>query len=46
MGEEELETFNKMMLEDEAEREEKKGRTEKNLRDKDEYEVLKLYGDK
>ncbi|GMI25809.1 hypothetical protein TrCOL_g12046 [Triparma columacea] len=46
MGEEELELFNKMMMEDEAEREEKRGRTEKDLREKDEYEVLKLYGDK
>ena len=35
-----------MMMEDEAEREEKRGRTEKDLREKDEYEVLKLYGDK
>jgi len=46
MGKEELEVFNKMMEKDKEERERKRGKTEKDLIDKDEYEVLKLYGDK
>jgi len=45
MSGEEMEIFNNMMAKDEEERKMKKGKTEKDMRDKDEYEVIGLYGD-